>query len=208
MKFTGNYCVWNHSIIVSRTRSKVEKTTKNLVFSTFSWKKKILSDTPKMVVLAILRPNLKPLLWIEIVFSVNLTYSYSFFGWNLPGIIMSLESFHNYVADTVKIKVLNIFHMVNFFRFWPYQKVLKNLTKSYFCLGWHLWSVFILQKPSGKICDNEKRQTKGKQDARDECRIVTWQNRRIIDNDETLLYHCQDILWSGDSLSILQRQEF
>ena len=38
---------------------------------------KIFSDTPKMVVLAILRPNLRPLLGIENFFLVNLTYSYT-----------------------------------------------------------------------------------------------------------------------------------
>ena len=32
----------------------------------------------------------------------NLTYSYSFLVWNLPGITMSLESLHNYFGITVK----------------------------------------------------------------------------------------------------------
>ena len=50
----------------------------------------------------ILRPNLRPLSRIDNFFSWNLTYSYSFLGWNLPGITMSLESLHNYFEITVK----------------------------------------------------------------------------------------------------------
>ena len=38
----------------------------------------------------------------KIFFPQNLTYSYSFLGWNLPGITMSLESLHNYFRITVK----------------------------------------------------------------------------------------------------------
>ena len=38
----------------------------------------------------------------KMFFSQNLTYSYSFMGWNLPGITMSLESLHNYFGITVK----------------------------------------------------------------------------------------------------------
>ena len=38
----------------------------------------------------------------KIFFSQNLTYSYSFLGWNLPGITMLLESLHNYFVITVK----------------------------------------------------------------------------------------------------------
>ena len=38
----------------------------------------------------------------KIFFSQNLTYSYSFLGWNLPGIAMSLESLDNYFVITVK----------------------------------------------------------------------------------------------------------
>ena len=37
-----------------------------------------------------------------IFFSQNLTYSYTFFGWNLPGITMPSESLHNYSGITVK----------------------------------------------------------------------------------------------------------
>ena len=35
-------------------------------------------------------------------FFQNLTYSYSFLGWNSPGITMSLDSLHNYYGITVK----------------------------------------------------------------------------------------------------------
>ena len=70
----------------------------------FPWKKKFLSKTPKIVVLAILRPNLRPLLGIENFFSVNLTYSYTFLGWNLTGITMYLESLHNYFRIPVKTR--------------------------------------------------------------------------------------------------------
>ena len=38
----------------------------------------------------------------KIIFSQNLTFSYSYLGWNLPGITMSLDSFHNYFGITVK----------------------------------------------------------------------------------------------------------
>ena len=40
----------------------------------------------------------------KIFFSQNLTYSYSFLGWKLPGITMSLESLHNYIMITVKCR--------------------------------------------------------------------------------------------------------
>ena len=55
-----------------------------------------------MILLAILRLNLEPFLKIEIFFSVNLTYSYTFLGSNLPGITIPLESLHKYFGDTVK----------------------------------------------------------------------------------------------------------
>ena len=38
----------------------------------------------------------------KIFFSQKLFYSYSFLGWNLPGVIMSLESLHNSFVITVK----------------------------------------------------------------------------------------------------------
>ena len=43
-----------------------------------------------------------PFVYRKFFFSQNLTYSYSFLVWNLPGIPMSLESLHNYFGITVK----------------------------------------------------------------------------------------------------------
>ena len=68
-----------------------------------------------MVVYAILRPNLRPLSEIDIFFSQNLTHSYTFLGWNSPGITMSLESLHNYSVITVKIR--NNDEKIGFFDF-------------------------------------------------------------------------------------------
>ena len=39
-----------------------------------------VSDTPRMIVLTIFRPNLRSHLGIKNIFSVNSTYSYSFLG--------------------------------------------------------------------------------------------------------------------------------
>ena len=64
--------------------------------------KKKLRPTSQNGRFPILRPNLRPLSGIENFFSQNLTYSYSFLVWNLPGITMSLESLHNYFVITVK----------------------------------------------------------------------------------------------------------
>ena len=51
---------------------------------------------------SILRPNLRPLSGIENFLFQNLAYSYSFLGWNLPGITMFSESLNNYFGITVK----------------------------------------------------------------------------------------------------------
>ena len=96
----------------------IENTTINF-FSTKK-KKKIRSDTPKMVVLTILRPNLRPYSGIENFFSVNLTYSYSFLGWNLPGITMSLESLHNYFG--IPVKTRKNYKKFGFFDFWMWSQ--------------------------------------------------------------------------------------
>ena len=52
----------------------------------------------------------------KIFFSQNLTYSYSFLVWNLPGITMSLESLHNYFGITVKSRKND--EQFGFFEFW------------------------------------------------------------------------------------------
>ena len=68
----------------------------------FPEKKKKFRQTSQNGRFPILRTNLKPLSGIEIFFYQNLTYSYSFLGWNLPGITMSSESLNNYFGITVK----------------------------------------------------------------------------------------------------------
>ena len=71
------------------------------MISVFSRKKKF-RQTFQNGRFPILRPILRPLCGMEILFSQNLTYPYSFLGINLPGITMSSESLHNYFGITVK----------------------------------------------------------------------------------------------------------
>ena len=75
---------------------------------------------PKMVVFAISRPNLRPLSGIKNFFSQNLTYSYSFLGWNLRGMTISLEWLHNYFGITVKSR--KIYEKFGFFEFWQWYR--------------------------------------------------------------------------------------
>ena len=56
----------------------------------------------------------------KIFFSQNLTYSYSFLGWNLPGITMSLKSLHNYFGITVKSRKND--EKFGFFEFWLWSR--------------------------------------------------------------------------------------
>ena len=65
-------------------------------------KKKNSVQHPKIIVFAILRRNPRLLSGIDNFFSGILTYSYSFLGWNLPGINMSSELLHNYSGIMVK----------------------------------------------------------------------------------------------------------
>ena len=76
-------------------------TAKNNMINFFFHKKKF-RPTSQNGRFPILRPNLKPLSGIENFFFQYLTYSYSFLGWNLLGITMSLELLHNYFGITVK----------------------------------------------------------------------------------------------------------
>ena len=131
------------------SRSKLEKTMKNWVFSTFDcdpeiilkllqhhgnlqWlspkkyyervffhKKKIPSDIAKW---SFSKFETKPesLSGIENFFFSNLTYSYSFLGWNLPGITMSLESLHNYHGITVKSR--KNYEKFGSFDFWLWSR--------------------------------------------------------------------------------------
>ena len=68
----------------------------------FRKKKKKFRPTSQNGRFPILRPNLRPLSGIEKFFSPNITYSYSFLRWNLPGITMSLKSLNNYFGITSK----------------------------------------------------------------------------------------------------------
>ena len=86
----------------------------------FSRKKKKFRQTSQNGPFPILRPNLKPLLGIVIFFSQNLTYSYSFLGWNLRGITMSSESLHNYFGITVKRRKND--EKFGFFEFWLWSR--------------------------------------------------------------------------------------
>ena len=54
----------------------------------------------------------------KIFFSQNLTYSYSFLGWNLPRITMSSESLHNCFGITVKSGKND--EKFGFCEFWPW----------------------------------------------------------------------------------------
>ena len=93
---------------------------KTLWSTLFSTKKKNSFRHPKMVGFAILRPNLRPLSGIENFFSQNLSYSYSFLGWNFPGMTMSLESLHNYFVITVKSR--KNYKKFGFFEFWLWYR--------------------------------------------------------------------------------------
>ena len=56
----------------------------------------------------------------KIFFSQHLTYSYSFLGWNLPGITMSLESLRNYFGITMKSRKND--EQFGFFEFWVWSR--------------------------------------------------------------------------------------
>ena len=74
-----------------------------IVWSTFfSKKKKIPSDIPNWSFFDFETEPETTFGNRKVFFSQNLTNSYSFIGWNLPGITMSLESLHNYFGITVK----------------------------------------------------------------------------------------------------------
>ena len=68
----------------------------------------------------------------KMFFSPNLTYSYSFLRWNLPGITMSLESLHNYFRITLESRKNN--EKVGFFEFCVWSRnnvrIVATLRKS------------------------------------------------------------------------------
>ena len=114
-----NFCQWsrnNVGIIVTLWWSPVNFTPKNTMINFFFHKKKNSVRHPKMFVFAILRPNLRPLSGIENFFFSNLTYSYSFSGWNLPGITMALDSLHHSFGIMVKSRKNN--EKFDFSEFW------------------------------------------------------------------------------------------
>ena len=86
----------------------------------FFHKKKKFRPTSQNSRFPILRPNLRPLSGIENFFSQNLTYSYSFLGWNLPEMTMSLESLQNYFVITVKSRKND--KKFGFFEFWLWYR--------------------------------------------------------------------------------------
>ena len=91
-----------------------KKTMVNFFFD----KKKNSVPHPKMVVFRFWERTWDPFRISKIFFSQNLTYSYSFLGWNLPGITMSLESLHNYFVITVKSRKND--KKFGFFEFWQW----------------------------------------------------------------------------------------
>ena len=74
---------------------------KTLWLTFFSRKKKNPSDIPKWS-FSDFKTEPETPFGNRKFFSQNLTYSYSFLGWSLPEITMSLESLNNYFGITVK----------------------------------------------------------------------------------------------------------
>ena len=100
-----DFCLWsrhNIGIIATLRESPVNFTPKNTMIKFFSKKTKNSGRHPKMVVFGFWDRTWEAFRELKIFFSQNLTFSYSFLGWNLPGITMSSESLHNYFGITVK----------------------------------------------------------------------------------------------------------
>ena len=96
---------------------------KKLWSTFFSRKKKNSVRHPRLVVFRFWDRNWDPFWESKIFFSQNLTYSYSFMGWNLPGITMSSESLHNYFRITVKSRKND--KKFGFLEFWLWSR--KNV---------------------------------------------------------------------------------
>ena len=92
------------------------------LWSTFfsTKKKKIPSDIAKWSFSRFWDRTWDPFRESKIFFSQNLTYSYSFLGWNLPGITMSSESLNNYFGITVKSRKND--EKFGFFEFWLWSR--------------------------------------------------------------------------------------
>ena len=118
-----DFCLWfrnNIGIIATLRLSPVNFTPKNTLINFFYHKKKNSVRHPKMVVFRFSDQTWDPFRESKIFFSQNLTYSYSFLGWNLPGITMSLESLHNYFGITVKSRKND--EKFGFFEFWLWSR--------------------------------------------------------------------------------------
>ena len=94
-----------------------QRTLRSTLFST---KKKNSVRHPKMVVYRFWDRTWDPFRESKTFFSQNLTYSYSFLGWNLTGITMSLESLHNYFGITLKSRKND--EQFGFFEFWVWSR--------------------------------------------------------------------------------------
>ena len=106
-------------MIATVRQSPVNFTPKNTIVNFFSHKKKI-RPTSQMVVFRFWERTWDPFGGSKIFFSENLTYSYSFLGWNLPGITMSSESLHNYFGIMVKRRKNH--EKFGFFEFWLWSR--------------------------------------------------------------------------------------
>ena len=93
---------------------------KKLWSTFFSRKKKNSVRHPRLVVFRFWDRTWDPFWESKIFFSKNLTYSYSFMGWNLPRITMSSESLHNYFRITVKSRKND--EKFGFFEFWLWSQ--------------------------------------------------------------------------------------
>ena len=104
------FCLWsrnNVGIIATSRQSPVNSTPKNTMINFFFQKKKNSVRHPKMVVFRFWDGTCDSFRQSKFRFSQNLIYSYSFLGWNLPGITMSSVSLHNYFRITVKRRKTN-----------------------------------------------------------------------------------------------------
>ena len=118
-----DFCLWSRNsvgIIATLRWSPVNFTPKNTVINFLLNKKTTSVRHPKMVVFRFWDRTWRPFRESKIFFPQNLSYSYSFLGWNLPGITMSLESLHNYFVITVKSGKND--EKFGFFEFWLWSR--------------------------------------------------------------------------------------
>ena len=93
---------------------------KTLRSTFFSRKKKNSVRHPKLAVFRFWDWTWDPFRESKIFFSRNLTYLYSFIGWNLPGRTRSLESLRHYFGITVKSRKND--EKFGFFEFWLWSQ--------------------------------------------------------------------------------------